>query len=46
MALCEVVRYITRIAGRQAAEQVGAQMQRTQIVDLDSSLAALAARLG
>jgi len=46
ISLCEVFRYITRTAGRQAAEQAAAQMQRTQIVDLDSNLATLAARLG
>jgi predicted nucleic acid-binding protein len=46
IALCEVVRYVTRAASRDAAQQVTAQMQRAKIVDLDANLADLAARLG
>lgn len=46
IALCEVVRYITRVAGRDAAQQAAAQMHRARIANLDGELAALSARLG
>src|ERR1700722_14829548 len=45
ISLCEVVRYITRAANREAALEAAAQMQRGTVVELDAGLAHLAARL-
>ena len=45
ISLFEVARYITRVANREAAQDGLAQMQRSIVADLDSSLAYLAARL-
>ncbi len=46
ISLCEVVRYITRAANREAALEAAAQMQRADVVEFDAALAHLAARLG
>jgi predicted nucleic acid-binding protein len=45
IVLYEVVRHITRAAGRGPAQEAAAQMQRAKIADLDAPLAYLAARL-
>ena len=45
ICLLEVIRYITRAASRDAAQEAAAQMQRASIVSLDEELAHLAARL-
>jgi predicted nucleic acid-binding protein len=46
ITLCEVIRYITRIANREAAQEAAAQMQRGTVVELDVATGHLAARLG
>lgn len=46
IALYEVVRYITRVVGRDAAQEAAAQMQRAGLAHLDAVLAQLAVRLG
>lgn len=46
IVLYEVVRHITRAAGREQALAAAAQMQRAMIVDLDAALATVAAQLG
>jgi toxin FitB len=45
VCLIEVVRYITRAANRDAAQEAAAQMQRASVISLDEYLAHLAARL-
>jgi toxin FitB len=45
VCLIEVVRYITRSANRDAAQEAAAQMQRASVISLDEHLALLAARL-
>jgi toxin FitB len=44
-ALCEVARHIGRAAGRDAAQEVVAQMQRATVAELDAGTAWLASRL-
>ena len=46
ISLYEVIRYVTRAANREAAQEAATQMQRGMIVDLDAMTANLAARLG
>jgi toxin FitB len=46
VCLIEVIRYVTRAASRDAAQEAAAQMQRASVVSLDEDLAHLAARLG
>ena len=46
VCLIEVIRYITRAASRDAAQDAAAQMQRASVISLDEDLAHLAARLG
>lgn len=46
IVLCEVIRHLTRVGGRDATQEAAAQMQRAKIAELGASLAALAARLG
>ena len=46
ICLVEVIRYITRAASRDEAQQVAAHMQRATVIVLDEDLASLAARLG
>ena len=46
IVLYEVTRYVARAAGRDAAQEVAAQMQRAEVASLDAGLATLAARLG
>ncbi len=46
IALAEVIRYVTRAAGRNAAQTAATQMRRAIVVSLDADLADLAARLG
>jgi toxin FitB len=45
IALYEVIRHITRAAGRDAAQEAAAQMQRAKLAELDAALAHLAARI-
>lgn len=45
VCLIEVIRYITRAASRDAAQEAAAQMQRAIVISLDEDLAHLAARL-
>ena len=45
VSLVEVIRYITRAANREAAQEAAAQMQRGKVAALDAALADLAARL-
>jgi toxin FitB len=45
IVLFEVVRYIARTAGRDAAQEAAAQMRRANVADLDAGLAYLATRL-
>jgi toxin FitB len=46
IAICEVVRFITRTANRVEADRAAAQMERCLVIDLDAGIARLAARLG
>ena len=46
VCLIEVIRYVTRAASRDVAQDAAAQMQRASVVSLDEDLAHLAARLG
>jgi predicted nucleic acid-binding protein len=46
VCLLEVIRYVTRAASRDAAQEAAAQMQRAAVISLDEELAHLAARLG
>ncbi|HEY7337375.1 MAG TPA: type II toxin-antitoxin system VapC family toxin [Bryobacteraceae bacterium] len=46
IAVYEVARYIGRVAGRDAAQEAAAQMQRARIAELDAVLALAAARAG
>ncbi len=46
ISLCEVIRYVTRTANREAAQEAAAQMQRGTLAGLDAPTADLAARLG
>jgi predicted nucleic acid-binding protein len=46
VCLIEVIRYVTRAARRDAAQEAAAQMQRASVISLDEDLAHLAARLG
>jgi predicted nucleic acid-binding protein len=46
ISLCEVIRFITRAANREAALEAATQMQRGAIAELDAPTAHLAARLG
>src|SRR5579864_7733795 len=45
VCLLEVIRYVTRAASRDAAQEAAAQMQRAAVISLDEELAHLAARL-
>lgn len=45
VCLIEVIRYITRAAGRDIAQDAAAHMQRASVIGLDEDLAHLAARL-
>jgi toxin FitB len=45
IVICEVVRHIGRVAGRDAAQEAAAQMRRANVADLNASLAYSAARL-
>ncbi len=46
VCLIEVIRYVTRAASRNAAQEAAAQMQRASVVSFDEDLAHLAARFG
>jgi len=46
VCLLEVIRYVTRTASRDAAQEAAAQMQRGSVISLDEDLAHLAAHLG
>jgi predicted nucleic acid-binding protein len=46
ISLCEVIRYFTRTANREAAQEAAARMLRGTVAELDPSTAHLAARLG
>ena len=46
VCLLEVIRYVTRAASPDAAQEAAAQMQRAAVISLDEELAHLAARLG
>lgn len=46
VCLIEVIRYVTRAASRDAAQEAAGQMQRASVISLDEELAHLAARLG
>ena len=46
VCLVEVIRYITRAASRDIAQDAAAQMQCASVISLDEDLAHLAARLG
>jgi toxin FitB len=45
VVLCEVARHIGRAAGRDAAQEAAAQMQRATVAELDAGVAWLASRL-
>jgi predicted nucleic acid-binding protein len=46
IAVYEVARYISRVTGRDPAQEAAAQMQRARVAELDADLALAAVRAG